>query len=250
MSGTTREGFKVKLLTPGPGHYTGSQNSNKVLSDALLKQTRAAIPFNTRQSRAVGSGKNKSADPGPGHYNAYRGIQISRKTSQFKESDVYAQSEGFTPAVFGSKATRSTQKQSDETPGPGAYTHSDFVQKSLLSHTRSAEFIKVTQERQVSQQSMISEHASLALSFQNKTLDNCKPVDSKHGTSFSQFSAKQQRASDYTRATGKTIGFDASCQRFTIDQIFPGSSLKFDVPGPGHYDLHSDRPKPKASRSR
>ena len=43
------------------------------------------------------------------------------------------------------------------------------------------------------------------------------------------------RASDYEVFSGKNIGFDKTSPRFNFDQVFYGQSLKFGVPGPGHY---------------
>ena len=43
------------------------------------------------------------------------------------------------------------------------------------------------------------------------------------------------RAGDYEVFSGKNIGFDKTSPRFNFDQVFYGQSLKFGVPGPGHY---------------
>lgn len=47
---------------------------------------------------------------------------------------------------------------------------------------------------------------------------------------------KQMRATDYEAFSGKKVGFDGTSPRFNSNQIFYGTSLKLDVPGPGKYE--------------
>ena len=57
---------------------------------------------------------------------------------------------------------------------------------------------------------------------------------------------RQQRASDLEIASGRRVGFDATSPRFNYNQVFYGTSLKLEVPGPGLYKNKgdvSDRPK-------
>ena len=43
------------------------------------------------------------------------------------------------------------------------------------------------------------------------------------------------RAKDYEMMTGKRVGFEATTPRFNVNQVFFGTSLKIDQPGPGQY---------------
>jgi len=44
------------------------------------------------------------------------------------------------------------------------------------------------------------------------------------------------RATDYETFSGKKVGFDGTSPRFNSNNVFYGTSLKLEVPGPGKYD--------------
>lgn len=61
---------------------------------------------------------------------------------------------------------------------------------------------------------------------------------------------KRERAGDYEQFSGKQIGFDQTSPRFNFNQVFYGQSLKFDIPGPGQYQVggrfdHINTAKPR-----
>ena len=45
------------------------------------------------------------------------------------------------------------------------------------------------------------------------------------------------RKKDKTLDYGRNIGFDQTSPRFHFNQVFYGTSLKFDIPGPGQYTI-------------
>jgi hypothetical protein len=47
---------------------------------------------------------------------------------------------------------------------------------------------------------------------------------------------RQMRATDYETFSGKKVGFDGTSPRFNSNNVFYGTSLKLDVPGPGKYE--------------
>ena len=55
--------------------------------------------------------------------------------------------------------------------------------------------------------------------------------------SYKSRTLKKNRASDYEFFTGNSIAFDNTSPRFKFDQVFYGEPLKFDIPGPGYYQI-------------
>ena len=223
---------KVRTVAPGPGTYIDINNPNnssickslnKIKEDRSLAESQGVKlgAFGTTCGRFDKSWIDPKDGPGPGFY---------EKETEADAATAMSDNMSIKGKTLGRSKTLSTAEYEKRMPNSTFRSTTDRFNLVYSSQAPNVRILKQKNSKGTTKLVMRDpEHKGLevdskmVIGVENKVtyLDNEKSWTA------------QQRARDLEIMAGKRVGFEATSPRFNINQVFFGTSLKIDQPGPG-----------------